>query len=181
MIKENFKLSIIITIVVITSLSATYAWLAISSVSNNSSTGTAGCFSVNYSGQEIDNSSLQSTEDYTQGAKSNIILSKNSNCEIYSKAEIMLHTNTTSTAPLSNGAMKYKVMQGTTEISTGAVAAVDANSTDQLLATVDLTTTNVTYTVYIWIDPTISQGTYHEKTYSGYLYARSTQSSSITE
>jgi hypothetical protein len=178
--KDNFKLSIIISLLVVISLSATYAYMEMSA-SNNSSTGTAGCFEVNYSGQSIDNSSLKSTKDYTEGATSNIILSKNQDCEIYTEASIIIHTNSDITdAPLSNGAMKYKIMQGTTEISSGSIAAVDANSEDQILAIVPLTETNVTYTVYLWIDPEISRGSYHEKIYSGYLYARSTQSSTVT-
>lgn len=176
--RENFKLSIIISLIVVISLSATYAYLEIRG--ENTASGQGGCFEVNYTGQTINNSSLQSTTDYTQGAASNIVLSKNENCEIYTKASIYLHTNSGETnAPLSNGAMKYKIMQGTTEVATGVISAVTETTEDQLLATVDLTTTDTTYTVYLWIDPTISQGTYHEKTYSGYLYASSTQTSTV--
>lgn len=180
--KGNFKLSIIVSLIVIISISATYAYMELSAINNNS-TGTGGCFLVNYTGQAINNSSLQSTssfEDLTS-ASSTIILSKNENCEIYTEAEILIHTNSTATdAPLSNGAMKYQIKNGSTIVSSGVIAAVTETSEDQLLATVPLTETNTTYTVYLWIDSTISQGTYNGKTYSGYLYARSTQSSTIT-
>lgn len=179
--KENIKLSITILLVVVFSLSVTYAYMELSA-SNSTSENQSGCFVVNYSGQEINNSSLKSASDYTQGASSNIILSKNSGCKIYTEASIYIHTNSSeTTAPLSNGAMKYKVMQGTTEIQSGTISAVDENSEDQLLATVALTNQNVTYTVYLWIDPEVSKGSYHGKNYSGYLYASSTQSSSIKE
>lgn len=180
--KENFKLSIIIFIAVAFSLSATYAYIEFSHESTNA-TGTAGCFEVNYSGTTIDNTSLQSTTDYTKGAKSIIILSKNSNCQIYNEAEILVHTNIISDederAPLEDGAMKYKVMQGTTQIEAGSISAVTETSEDQVLATVPLTETATSYTIYLWIDPTVSQGAYHGKKYEGYFYARSTQSSAV--
>lgn len=175
--KENIKLSIIITLLVVLSLSSTYAYLELGSSNKNTTTGNAGCFVVNYTGQTINNSSLLSTTDYTKGAKSDIVLSKNANCEIYTKASIYLHTTTTN-APISNGAMKYKIMKGTTEVASGVITADSANE-EQLLTTVTLTTTSTTYSVYIWIDPAISLGTFHAKTYSGYIYASSTQTSTV--
>ena len=179
--KENIKLSITIALLVVFSLAVTYAYLVLNA-SGTEDSGQGGCFVVNYTGQAISNASLQSTVDYTEGATSNIILSKNENCEIYNEASIYIHTDATQTdAPLSNGALKYKIMQGDTEISSGSIAAVTESSDDQLLATVDLTETATTYTVYLWIDPDISKGTYHEKNYAGYLYASSTQASTITE
>lgn len=177
--RENIKLTIIIFLVVIFSLSATYAFIEINQ-GNNTTSGTAGCFEVNYSGTTINNASLQSTTDYTKGASSIISLSKNSGCQIYDQAEILVHTNSArTTAPLSDGAMKYKVMQGTTQISNGSISAVTATSEDQVLATVPLTETSTSYTVYLWIDPTVSQGSYHGKSYEGYFYARSTQTSTV--
>lgn len=180
--KENTKLSIVILLIVVISLSVTYAFMTLNATSGNNS-GEGGCFNVNYSGEEINNTSLQSTTDYTLGAKSNVVLSKSTDCKIYSEAEIYIHTDATLTdAPLSNGALKYKVMQGSTEISTGSIAAVTADTEeDQLLATVPLSETETTYTIYLWIDPSISQGTYHEKNYSGYIYASSVQTSTVTE
>lgn len=175
--KENIKLSITILLIVVFSLSVTYAWMELNTNSSTSEN-QSGCFVVNYSGQEINNTSLKSTTNYLEGASSNIILSKNSNCKIYTEASIYIHTNSESTtAPLSNGAMKYKIMQGTTEIQSGTIE----ESEDQLLATVPLTDTNVTYIVYLWIDPEVSKGSYNGKTYSGYLYASSTQSSTVKE
>ena len=172
--KENLKSIIIIVLLIIFSLSATYAFLTFSS-SNNTATGTGGCFQVNYSGQTINEDALISTDDYTEGASSNIILSKSSDCQIYTKASIMIKTNTSTTAPISNGALKYKVLQGTTIISEGTITTTG----DTTLATVALTTTSTTYKVYIWIDSNISNGTYHDKSYSGYLYATAIQTSTV--
>ena len=173
--KTNIKSLIIVSILIVFSLSATYAFLILTASSDNRVGGTGGCFIVNYSGQEISNSALVSTTNYLEGATSNVILSQDEDCKIYGEADIMIHTNTTTTAPISNGALKYKVLQGTTEISSGAITATG----DTKLATVPLTTTATTYKVYIWIDSEVSNGTYNEKTYLGYLYAHATQTSTI--
>ena len=178
----NYKLSILISLIVVISLSTTYAYIQLTD-SGNTATGEAGCFVVNYDGQAINNASLQSTTNYTESdAFSTITLSKNENCEIYTEASIYIHTNSATTdAPLSDGAMKYKIFQGSTEIATGTIVAVTADSEDQLLKKVTLTEDPITYTIYIWIDTRISQGSYNGKNYSGYLYARSTQSSTVTQ
>lgn len=187
--KENFNLTILIFLAVVISLSATYAYIELTPGAA-SATGQGGCFNVNYyvNGEEsaaddkIDITTLQSTENYLEGASANITLSKNEDCEIYTQASIYIHTNSSSTtAPLSNGAMKYKIMQGNSEVSSGTINAVTANSEDQLLATINLTTTSTTYTIYLWIDSSISGGSYHNTTYAGYFYASSTQSSTVTE
>lgn len=179
--KENIKLSITILLIVVFSLSVTYAWMELST-NNSTNESQSGCFDVIYEGIEINNISLKSTSNYQEGASSNIKLSKKSDCKIYTEASIYIHTNSEgTTAPLSNGAMKYKIMQGTTEIQSGVISAVTAGSEEQLLTTVPLTDSIVIYTVYLWIDPEISKGTYNGKTYSGYLYASSTQSSTVKE
>lgn len=180
---ENTKLSIIIMLLVVVSLSVTYAYTELYG-RDTSPSGEGGCFLVNYSddGQGINNDALKSTVNYLEGASTEISLSRNTGCKIYTEATINIHTNSEVTnAPLENGAMKYKVMQGETEISTGAVAGVTADAENQVLATVPLTETDTTYTIYLWIDPTVSQGSYHQKSYSGYLYASSTQSSTVVE
>lgn len=177
--RRNVRTSVVILMLIVMSLSATYAYLLINSTNTTSST-QAGCFVVNYTGQSINNMALQSTSDYTQGEVSKIVLSKNSDCEIYTEAAIYMHTNANSTdAPLENGALKYKIMSGDTEISSGVIEAVSEGNEEQLLTTVELTTTDTTYDVYLWIDPDISKGSYNGKTYSGYIYANSTQTSTI--
>ncbi|MCI6265813.1 MAG: hypothetical protein MR598_03075 [Erysipelotrichaceae bacterium] len=172
--KENLKSIIIIGILVTFSLGSTYAFLNFKA-SNNTATGVGGCFQVNYSGQAINNLSLESSSTYTEGASSDIILSKSSDCDIYTEADIYLYTNTTTTAPISNGALKYKVVNGSTTIGEGAITSTG----DKKLATVTLSTTSTTYKVYLWIDPDISNGTFNDTTYSGYIYANAVQTSTI--
>ena len=109
--KENLKSSIIIGIIVIFSLAATYAFLNLS-VNNNDAPGTGGCFNVSYTAQNISNASLKSSVTYSEGATTTVTLSKDSSCKVYTESEIYLHTdsvNTTTDFPFSNGAFKYRV------------------------------------------------------------------------
>ncbi len=178
--KENLKVTLIILLLVLVILSATYAYIVLNA-SNNSASGTGGCFEVNYTGQGIDSSSLQSTTNYLEGAHAQITLSKNANCEIYTTAEIFVYTDPSSTAPLG-AALKYKILNGDTVIADGSITeelTSGASSADKLLATVPLTEESTLYDIYIWVDSSISNGAYNGKTYSGYLYASSTQTSTI--
>lgn len=176
--KENLKSSIIIGLIVIFSLSATYAFLNLSA-NNGDATGTGGCFNVSYTAQNISNASLKSSTTYSEGAATTVTLSKDSSCKIYTQSEIYLHTDeekTTANFPFSNGAFKYRVEKSGTMVSEGTVTSMDS---DTVLATVPLTDTKTEYKIYIWIDSTLSKGAYNDKAYSGYIYAKSTQTSTV--
>ena len=182
--KTDIKLLIVISIIVTTVLSTTYALLNFDAQSTTNAT-QSGCFVVDYTGSVLTSNSLVSTTDYTKGSHATVTLKKNSGCQIYTKATISLYTDTNSNAPL-NGvqALKYKVMSGSTEVATGVIkntATTDISPKNFAvnLATVNLTTTATTYDIYIWIDKSISHGEYHSKTYSGYIYATSEQTSTI--
>ena len=182
--KENFKLSAIISLFVIISLSATYAYVEYTST-NAEATGNGGCFEVNYSAQEINNNSLKSTSNYAEGESTDIILSKNGNCQIYTNASIYIYTNSTTTAPISTyEALKYKVVKVNSDGSTtdieGGTGTITTTGDTLLVENIELTTTATTYTIYLWIDPAISGGNFHGTTYSGYIYASSSQSSTVT-
>lgn len=190
MLKKNLNLTIIISLIIVISLSATYAYVELRA-SDSTSTGEAGCFEVDYTGGPSLNDAdliFQSSTDYVEVQSTYVILSKNEGCQIYTEAQINLYTDLSidDAAPLcleedSDGyteeacSMKYRVMQGDNLISEGTVAA----QTDQELATVPLTTEPTTYTVYLWIDSSTSNGLYNGKSYSGYIYATSIQSSTI--
>lgn len=176
---NNIKLIIIITVIIVFMLSSTYAFIEFSAIANTTST-EAGCFEVNYTAQEINASALVSTTNYLEGAKSEVVLSKAEDCEIYNEASIYIHTNASATtAPINDyQALKYKVLNSSnTVLSEGAITTTDG--TDVKIATVPLTTTATTYSIYIWVDSDISQGNYNETTYSGYIYAESIQTSTI--
>ena len=50
---------------------------------------------------------------------------------------------------------------------------------DTLLATLPLEDKEITYTIYLYIDSTVSLGNYNDKTYSGYIYATTEQTSTV--
>ncbi len=135
-----------------------------------------GCFNVNYTGENITTSSISTTTNYEDGSKTTVTLSKNSSCKLYKEANIYLHTNNNTTAPIETiPALKYKLYNGSSQISEGTIT----NKNDYLLGTVPLTDTSTTYTVYLYIDPSISIGNYNGTSYSGYIYADSHQTSTI--
>ena len=192
MLKENIKLIILISLIAIISLSSTYAFIQLGATSNTA-TGTGGCFNVNYSGNstDVNNSEVVTSTQYTTVKSTEIALYKSADCDIYTEALIYLHTDSSNnTAPLCLNtnhsdyidgccSMKYQVMQGNTVISSGIVNKPDNENDDQLLATVPLTTSSVSYDVYLWIDSSTSKGIYHGTTYSGSIYASAIQSSTI--
>ena len=192
MLKENIKLIILISLIAIVSLSSTYAFIQLNATSNTA-TGTGGCFNVNYSGNstDVNNSEVVTSTQYTTVKSTKIALYKSADCDIYTEASIYLHTDTnTNSAPLClestnqdyiDGccSMKYQVMQGDTVISSGTVNEPTNENDDQILATVPLTTSSVSYDVYLWIDSSTSKGIYHGTTYSGSIYASAIQSSTI--
>lgn len=175
--KENLKSIIIVGLVVIFSLSATYAYMSLSANQNNA-TGTGGCFNVSYTGQNITSASLKSSKTYSEGATTTVTLSKDTSCKIYTESQIYLYTQSTTTAPISNGSFKYRVEKAGTKVSEGAITKTGA---DTLLATVPLTDTKTEYKIYLWIDSTTSLGTYNDTSYSGYVYAKSTQTSTVVK
>lgn len=183
----NIKSLIIIILLVVSCLGTTYAYLNFDASAENAATGQGGCFEGNYSGQTINNASLSTTTDYTQGEQSEVTISKKAdnaveaeNCKIYTEAEIKINTNTSTTAPISNGALKYKVIKksGDGTIKSGGEGSITVTG-ETTLATVTLTETPTTYTVYLWIDSNLSLGYYNEKNYSGYIFATATQTSTI--
>ena len=173
--KENLKSIIIVGLVVIFSLSATYAYINLTATPSNV-TGTAGCFNVSYTGQNITNASLKSSATYPEGTTTTVTLSKDTSCKIYTESQIYLYTKSTTTAPISNGSFKYRVEKAGTKVSEGTITKTGA---DTLLATVPLTDTKTEYKIYLWVDSTTSLGTYNDTSYSGYVYAKSTQTSTV--
>ena len=156
-------------------IGTTYAYMSVDAT-NSIATGQGGCFEVSYTGQNLDAGNILATTNYLEGAHTTITLSKDASCKIYTEANIYLHTNDTTTAPIETvPALKYKLLSGSTQISEGIISAKG----DSLLTKVPLTTTATTYTIYLWIDPTLSNGTYNDKNYSGYIYAETAQTSTV--
>lgn len=155
---------------------STYAFMTFSAISDNVATGQGGCFQVNYSGQELNAGDILSTDNYLEGAHTTVTLSKDSSCKIYTEANIYIHTNTETTAPIDTvEAMRYKLVTEDNIEYNGFVK----KSCDVLVATVPITDSSITYDIYVWVDSNLSGGVYHDTTYSGYIYAESSQTSTV--
>ena len=169
----HFLFILIIYSILITG--STYAYLYLED-QNNSISGTGKCEGVNYKGENISASNLVSTTNYLEGAKSTITLSKNKDCTIYTYVNLYLYTNNTTTAPITTvKALKYKIVSSNNVTYSGVVSYMG----DTLLATLPLEDTEITYTIYLYIDSTVSLGNYNDKTYSGYIYATTEQTSTV--
>lgn len=190
--KDIIRSIIIVGLIVTLTISSTYAFMNLNT-DNNSTTGNGGCFQVSYTGTAVTNIEIEAGGNYTDsGASAHPIvkLSKNSSCKIYTEASIYLTVDSTSQIPLAQSevvneptainAFKYKVMKGSTEVSNGTLLKGNNTGTyDILLATVPLTDTQTTYDIYLWLDMNLSLGAYHEKSFSGKIYAKSDQSSTL--
>ena len=146
---------LIVLLIVVVSVSITYAWLSWSGVVNIS--GTSECFDVNYvKGQDIGsdsnpaNFSLAST--YTEGLSSVIKVNLKDTCTITNgTGTLYLNTDTsvTSSTILSGKVLKYQVLDGTTPVGSGIVSSAESI---EIYKDIPITTTVKTITVYIWLD-----------------------------
>ena len=153
----QYKLLVVIRrlLIIIVSVSITYAWLSWSGVVNIS--GTSECFDVNYvKGQDIGsdsnpaNFSLAST--YTEGLSSVIKVNLKDTCTITNgTGTLYLNTDTsvTSSTLLSGKLLKYQVLDGTTPVGSGIVSSAESV---EIYKDIPITTTVKTITVYIWLD-----------------------------
>lgn len=149
----------------------TYAWFTWTS-GNTILGGSTECFTINYvNGQNISGEIIPSAT-YLGGKKTTVQIGISPSCNIGGTATLKLTSDSSAGTAinLSNGVVKYAVYDGTSEISSGSV-----NSNTMDLATVNLTKSQVTYTIYVWIDGTIVDNSYSGKTYSGYIHASAEQ------
>lgn len=179
-IKFNSTFLLFIFCFFLLTVGTTYAFLDFNET-NSTVSGVGACNDVNYTGEEITGADLVSTTTYTEGASSIVTLSKDADCAIYTIAHIKINTNDTTTAPIDNiKALRYKVekISGDGEILSGGDGFIDQTG-EITLASVTLTENITTYKVYLWVDASLSKGYYNDKTYSGYIFAESEQTSTI--
>ena len=145
---------LIVLLIIIVSVSITYAWLSWSGIVNIS--GTSECFDVNYvKGQDIGsdsnpaNFSLAST--YTEGLSSVIKVNLKDTCTI-SNGTGTLYLNTDSTTSnilLISNVLKYQVLEGTNEVASGIVSST---GNLPIYNNIEINNEVKQLTVYIWID-----------------------------
>ena len=179
-IRITSSLVMILLIYIILITGGTYAYYNIQA-DNNGITGIGSCGNVSYNGTNVIGANLNTTTNYTEGAHSEVTVSKTANSG-YVEADIFIHNNSGS-VPFNVGAegydaFKYVVLDGSTIIGGGIITK---SNEDQLLATIPLTTTSRTYDVYVWIDASLSHGLYSNTSYSGYIYAEAICESTVAE
>ncbi len=151
----------------------TYAWFTWAS-ENTTINGQSGCFNIVYDKGTDISGTLTPSINYEGGVNTTVKINISNACNITGEATISLNTNDETTIPLTQGALKYAVYQGADEISTGTIS--QKGNID--LATVTLTraaTATTEYTVYVWIDGSLSDNSFVGTSYSGYIHASATQ------
>ena len=146
---------LIVLLIVIVSVSITYALLSWSGVVNIS--GTSECFDVNYvKGQDIGGDSNPANfvlaNNYTQGLSSVIKVNLKDTCTITNgTGTLYLNTDTsvTSSILLSGKLLKYQVLDDTTPVGSGIISSAESI---EIYKDIPITTTVKTITVYIWLD-----------------------------
>lgn len=170
--------------------SGTYAYLQVGD-SKNAMSGQGECAEgILYQGTEIYHTNLSVTDNYLEGAKGTIQLTKNSSCKLYTKAKIYIHidsflhtdpTNSSTTTYDSNMIVNYKIMNGNTNVATGNFTPVVGTDVELTTSDVTLTESGILYTVYLWVEQndTLADRYFDNDEIVGYLYAYSTQTSTI--
>ena len=145
---------LIVLLIVIVSVSITYAWLSWSSSVNIG--GTSECFDVNYvKGQDIGSDSNQANfslaSSYKEGLSSVLKVNLKDTCTITNgTGTLYLNTDsTTSSILLTSGVLKYQVLDGTTEVANGTVTKTGSLAIYKDIA---ITSTVKELTVYVWLD-----------------------------
>ena len=145
---------LIVLLIIIVSVGITYAWLSWSGSVNIS--GTSECFDVNYvKGQDIGSeespAKLSLASSYTEGLSTVVKVNLNDTCTILNgTGTLYLNTDSiTSNILLTSNVLKYQVLDGTTEITSGIITST---GTLAIYDNIPITNEEKSITVYIWID-----------------------------
>ena len=154
-IKDKSKMYMIlgISFLVLSILGSTYAYYKYVIATINVDTITRGLdYYINYTkGTNITSAALNPGSDYTSGNNLSVTLYKKDNTyTIY--GHIYLDISNIDANLSSSGALKYAVLEGTTELVSGILSEVSSGDSVPLVANIPLKTTTTKYTVYLWLD-----------------------------
>lgn len=168
--------------IIIVVAGSTYAWYTWKS-NNTNINGNLVCFDIDYDkGQDIGSAgspySLNPSCGYKEGAKATVTINTKENCYDSAKATINLVTTAFNFSDGSSAfsvptqqVLKYQVTTGTgtneTEL-TGCSGYVESVSTLPI-CNIDVTPTETTYNVYLYLDCNTVTTEYSGSTYSGYI------------
>jgi len=174
----NMVALILIMTLVVGGFGATYAFFAASISNSNKISGNANCYTVNYTkGQDITGVLTPGTA-YSSGWSTGVVIYTNTGCNNLA-GTLYITTNSSSTMNLSDNALKYTVLKGSTVVATGSV---NGNANQAIYSNFALGTSSTTYTVYIWLDSASEDFTnLSDESYSGYIHADVKSTSGIKQ
>jgi len=174
--RRNIFIVMFIFILLMLIAGTTYALFLVSNSKSGSISGSANCYTINYTkGQDIAGELVTGT-DYSSGWSTGIVMYTNSGCENLT-GTLYITTNASSTMDFSDNALKYTVLLGSTVVSTGSI---DGTANQIIYDNFALNTSSTTYTVYIWLDEALEDTTnYNNESYSGFIHADVMETSNL--
>lgn len=182
--RKNIFVTLFVFLLTFFVTGVTYAFFEAFAEKENTVTGGT-CFSVRYTkGQNID-SELSMGTSYTSGKSTNIVISidnqtaSNRCSNIIGKGTIFLNTVSSNIDFTNTGniPLMYSVVVGNTVLASGEVTGV---SKQALYTNFNVTTTSVTYKVYLWYNENKdNDNDFTDINYSGYISAEVMAESTI--
>lgn len=182
--RKNIFVTLFVFLLTFFVTGVTYALFEAFAENENTVTGGT-CFSVRYTkGQNID-SELSMGTSYTSGKSTNIVISidnqtaSNRCSNIIGKGTIFLNTVSSNIDFTNTGniPLMYSVVVGNTALASGEVTGA---SKQALYTNFDVTTTSVTYKVYLWYNENKdNDNDFNDINYSGYISAEVMAESTI--
>lgn len=170
-------IGLIVTIIVVVALffmafGLTYSYFLMArDTGDMSNSSTGGKLEIIYTnGQNISGTLLAYTDN--SRALSTTATIRKTSASVDALATITLHVSAIS-SELATNAFKWEVYEnsGTTPVNSGTFNGVSASDTINVISNYELTTTDTVFTVKLWIDSALTQGSVANKTFSGYIDA----------
>ena len=169
-INYSIIILIVLTICLIT-FSITYAWFVTSQSTNNINSATSGKLEIIYDkGQDV-NGTLRPSSSKENGLSASVKIRK-SDSSVDGLATIKLHVTTIDQALAVSG-LKWELFKNTdsTSVASGTFYGINSNSDINLIENYLLTTTDTTFTLYIWLNGDEVDNSVMNKSFSAYITA----------
>lgn len=175
---------LLVMILLIFAVRVTYALFEASILNTGSLTGDT-CFSIKYTNGQAISGELSMGSGYSSGKSTNIVLhidnqTEDSKCSnIIGKGTIYLNTVSSNVDFSTSGSipLMYSVLVGNTVMVSGEV---NGNSKQAIYTGFNVTTTSVTYKVYLWYNEDKDNvNDFNDINYSGYISAEVIAESTI--
>lgn len=169
-INTSITILIVITICLVT-FSITYAWFVSSQLSNDVNSATSGKLEVIYDkGQDV-NGTLRPSSSKENGLTASVKIRKTST-SVDGLGTVTLNVTNIDSA-LSVSGLKWELYKDSesSPIANGDFKGVSSNSKINLIEDYLLTTTDTTFTLYIWLNGSEVDNSVMNKSFSAYISA----------